>query len=386
MFRASKLKWLISIARLSHRIAPFYHPGYARTFLHAIRRCRSGKFHPVEAFQLGLFDPHLPPEDSANYVGRSKFWRLIPALNPPSWTALTDDKGLFYRHCMAVGVPVPTLYAIFFPDAAGWSYNQAPLASREDWAAFFIAHLPAEFFTKPAAGSYSRGVNAFRRDGEQFIDAAGVPYTAERLYDALCNVSQDGVVIQQRLRNHPELVRLSGTESLQTVRMITLLDADGSCRILHAYFKCIAGGHLADTYVDTSADGLVGNLQATVGLADGRLESARQRSDGSRRMRVFRAHPETHVSFVGFKLPFWDRACEMVCQSAVKLSPLRTFGWDVALTPEGPVVVEANSYYVPPNRQGCAGRVYETLSAAAQWWSPSRKKSNALPSSSARAA
>ena len=147
------------------------------------------------------------------------------AVNPVSWAFLLKDKGFFYRYCMALGVPIPKLYAIFFRKTAGWPYNGSALTTCDDWKRFFDSRLPSEFVIKPVQGAYGKGLNVFARSEKGFIDAFGKSYTAQQLYDfMLLHPETDSFVIQQRLKNHPELIRLSGTQSLQTVRIITFVD------------------------------------------------------------------------------------------------------------------------------------------------------------------
>jgi len=338
-----------------------YSPRYARAFGRAVRVCRKERFLPVEAFRLGLFDPDADAGEPARYVSRKRLTKIQKALNPESWAPLARDKGIFYRYCMAVGVPIPRLYAIFFPGAGGWSCDGASLAGREDWQSFLSGHVPPEFVVKPARGAWGRGVNVFGRNGREFTDAFGVSYTAESLYEALRSAAaDDGIVLQERLRNHPELIRLSGTEFLQTVRVITLLDGDG-CRILHAHFKPIVGPHVVDTFLD----GMTGPVQAAVELESGLLKAANQITGTGRGIRAIPVHPETGVAFEGFALPLWQQTRALVEATAVKFWPLRTIGWDVALTPNGPRIVEGNVWWDPPNQHDCMGRLVEALSAAA---------------------
>jgi hypothetical protein len=53
-------------------------------------------------------------------------------------------------------------------------------------------------------------------------------------------------------------------------------------------------------------------------------------------------HPDTKVRFAGLQLPFWREVCE-VCTRAARLTPgLRSVGWDVVITADGPIILEGN--------------------------------------------
>lgn len=54
-------------------------------------------------------------------------------------------------------------------------------------------------------------------------------------------------------------------------------------------------------------------------------------------------HPDTHCPLVGFKVPQWEEACELVRLLATKTEGLRFIGWDLAHTDKGWVLVEANT-------------------------------------------
>jgi hypothetical protein len=60
---------------------------------------------------------------------------------------------------------------------------------------------------------------------------------------------------------------------------------------------------------------------------------------GSQRVEV---HPDTGTRFSGLQMPFWKEVLDL-CTRAARVTPnLRSVGWDIALTPEGPVIVEGN--------------------------------------------
>ncbi len=331
-------------------------------FLRAALLCRKENFAPAEAFRLGLFHPRHNTGRSCPYVSRKTTTKIQKALNPEPLSPLARDKSIFYRYCMAVGVPIPKLYALFFGRAAGWSFDGSHLASREDWWNFFTRQVPNEFVVKPSHGAYGKGLNIFSKSGQGFRDAFGRSYSLEELYGVLrAGPSKGGTIIQERLKNHPDLVRFSGTEFLQTVRIITLLRGADSCHILHAHFKPIVGQHIVDTYLD----GLLGNVEATVNVEDGRLGCANQITDTGEGIRQVPTHPKTGAVFEGFQLPDWDRASDLARQTALKFWPLRTIGWDIALTPSGPSVIEANVWWDPPNQHETISSLMTALYAAA---------------------
>jgi len=58
----------------------------------------------------------------------------------------------------------------------------------------------------------------------------------------------------------------------------------------------------------------------------------------------FLRHPTTGLTIPGFQVPQWEAVRETV-ESAVKLTPNAVIvGWDVAITTDGPVLIEGNAY------------------------------------------
>ena len=55
-------------------------------------------------------------------------------------------------------------------------------------------------------------------------------------------------------------------------------------------------------------------------------------------------HPYTGVAFVGRPVPFYRQSVETVKQAAKRVPTLRYLAWDVAVTPVGPLLIEANHF------------------------------------------
>ncbi len=52
----------------------------------------------------------------------------------------------------------------------------------------------------------------------------------------------------------------------------------------------------------------------------------------------------TGIKFEGFKLPYTEEIKALVKKAALVLPDFRYVGWDVCITPDGPLIVEGNDY------------------------------------------
>jgi hypothetical protein len=348
----------LQTARLSARAASMYGAGFFSVLSHARRLCRRGRFDPDEAFRLGLFNPGLRDDELSRYLSRKRLTKIQKSLNPESWEPLLKDKGTLYRYCTSLGVPVPKLYAVFFRNTPGWCCDGSMAFDAGDWVRFIDAKLPREFVLKPSRGAFGRGVHIFTRQDREFVDPYGNALTAEEIYRTMsCDSDHDSFLFQQRLKNHPEIIRLTQTEHLQTIRITTVIDRENRCRIIQTHLKLVTGS----VAVDTFDHGLTGNMQAIISPGDGALKPAiKMEPDGSG-IKTVPVHPKTQIPFAAFRVPLWRHTCALVTETALKFLPVRTIGWDVAITPEGPVIIEANFWWDPPNHHRRSDRILESL-------------------------
>src|SRR5690606_16286151 len=56
----------------------------------------------------------------------------------------------------------------------------------------------------------------------------------------------------------------------------------------------------------------------------------------------YSVHPITGTRLEGFRLPLWDQVINLVMRAHAAFLEFPSVGWDVALTPDGPVLVEGN--------------------------------------------
>ncbi len=298
---------------------------------------------PGQAMELGLCDPEISEEQLSGCFAKHELVALQNALNPSELTCLTEDKGVFYPLCVALGLPVPRTFALV-SRAGGWVAPGHPVGDREGWVRALEEALPARFVTKPSRGVYGDAITAWTRVDGGFADHRGRLHSTSELHEALISHPRHAsFVVQERLENHPDIARLTGHPALQTVRATTLVEADGQAALLFAAWKLAIG----DNVIDNLRGGATGNLIANVGRDTGLLASARRpSSDGVGWVTVPR-HPVTGLALEGAQLPDWRALVELVKRATLLFLPLRTVGWDVGLTPRGPVIVEGNRWWDP---------------------------------------
>lgn len=59
---------------------------------------------------------------------------------------------------------------------------------------------------------------------------------------------------------------------------------------------------------------------------------------------TFASHPDTGILFDGYPIPMLDEAIAMAKDAAMVVPQMRHIGWDIAITPTGPAIIEGNEY------------------------------------------
>jgi hypothetical protein len=143
----------------------------------------------------------------------------------------------------------------------------------------------------------------------------------------------DGMfILEDYINQHESMAALNQT-SVNTLRIVTARSGAGEIKSLGAFVRIGRAGSVVD---NGSAGGLCVAVdeQGTCGAV------AKVMAGG---YGTFRCHPDTGLRFEGLSIPFFDEALRVVVQAHRKLGPVHSLGWDVAITPEGPCIVEVNA-------------------------------------------
>lgn len=318
---------LIGALRRAARASGRSMPGIVGDWLRLRRRGRRLLLN--EYLDFGLYRPGTDPE---NFVGVIEGAILALAVNfRKNRRVLVHDKLLFDAMLRGLGYPVPELQALISRHERAGDF--ASLQTPEQIAAFLRGAARYPLFLKPARGQNSRGAVAIdRRDGDDLILKDGTRQDIASFVGGLRKSHGGAVLIQTHITQHETVRRIVG-HTVATVRVITFLEDDRP-DVLRAFWKVPVGGAVADNLCR-------GNLIGTVDVASGRLGPVRSHA-GFEAVQVL-THPGTGAPLVDVVLPDWPEVLRLARQCAVLMRGMPLVGWDIALGPDGPLVVEANS-------------------------------------------
>jgi hypothetical protein len=252
------------------------------------------------------------------------YHRLLPRANRDP--VLLDDKLVTKRLLASAGLPQAQLLlsgdATCAVDATG-----QPVALGDPAVLEQVFGDGQRVVVKPAR--YSSGGDGvtiatwrhdvLRNDGGQVIDLR-------------CYGQRWGPwLVETHVQQHPALAELAGG-TLNTLRVITLPDASGRRRVAFCVLKLGRGDGAVD---NAHSGGLYLKVQPDTGaLADTAYDES---------LTSHRRHPDTGVAFAGRQVPAMRQVVAMAERAAMLLPQLSMIGWDIAVTHDGPCVIEGNS-------------------------------------------
>lgn len=252
----------------------------------------------------------LNASQRATVLTRGKNNRYVAALNKREDWKLLDEKPLFFAH---------------FQDCMGRRWLDLTQAGPEQLQA--MGRELGRFLVKPRDGAHGNGV--------EILDAAQVE-DWPALYDRLCREGR--TLCEEVIPQHPDLNAIwSG--SINTIRIITILKDD----VTYPIAACLRVGNGPRPVDNFDSGGMVVPVDRDTGRITG---PARDKSG-----KLYDRHPATQVKFEGYQLPLWSQVLDLVRRAGRTLPTIRYVGWDVAVTPSGPVLVEGNQ--LPGNQLFC---------------------------------
>lgn len=173
---------------------------------------------------------------------------------------------------------------------------------------------------------FAKVTTSFGGQGIERLTLSGVD-DFQALYERLCREKK--FLVEDEIVQHPEMERLC-PNSVNTLRVVTLLH-EGEPHVVYALIRMGNGKNHVD---NISSGGMYALLDK-----DGRIS---ERAFCDKTTAYYEEHPVSGVRFHSFVVPYFSETCEL-CRSAARLTPRVGYvGWDVAITADGPVLIEGN--------------------------------------------
>ena len=226
-----------------------------------------------------------------------------------------------------------SFYATVSPAEYKKRYTVKPIFLKE-----FAAYTKRDFIV-PAEASYEDFLEFIGKHpvfmSKPYDGLAGQEVTkeyAEKIADKEAffhRAVENRYFFEELVVQHPELSRLCPT-SVNTMRIMTFND-HGSPRIIWLGLRVGNGVNPVDNFH-------AGGMGVSIDIETGKLVG-----EGiDKGLRHFAEHPSTHVRFDGFQIPCFEEAKQLVLKAALESDKILVVGWDVAISKDGPVIIEGN--------------------------------------------
>lgn len=264
-------------------------------------------------------------------------------LNDSRYTVFADDKFLFHKLMSDSNIPTAKLINVISHNI--YTHESTGLNGISAEAILDSITVNAIVIKPVIDSSQGVGVNVINVnvDAVKKFEISGVSYTSAELLNKIFAESPCGYLIEEKIQQHSFNHRLY-PEAVNTIRVDSLLAKSGEVIINSAYLRIGRNGRKVDNW-----SGKQGGIGVNVNIQTGALSP--QGIDYCKNL--YSEHPDTGVSFSGLEVPYWDEIINIVKEAALQLPNLKSLGWDIALTENGPLILEVNADYDILAQQTC---------------------------------
>lgn len=140
----------------------------------------------------------------------------------------------------------------------------------------------------------------------------------------------ENYVIEEVIKQHVDMAYFNES-SVNTCRIETITDKSGKAHLLNTIV--IMGGK-GSVISNTHTGGVMAHVDPETGIVD----SKGRNPEGF----FFLSHPGTGALLPGRVIPFWHEVIELALKAAEERPTARCVGWDIAVTENGPDLIEGN--------------------------------------------
>ena len=241
--------------------------------------------------------------------------RLRKEIQKKEYEILFEDKYVCHQLCISANIPVPVFLGYIQPSDDIINYVGNLLENENN----------TKIIIKASRGRGGKDIFLAYKENEKIIIEGNKKTWLLRDFEL-----ENPSIIQRFICQHQALSKISS--SINTIRTETILTRGNKVEIIGAFIRFGLDGNFLDNQC-------AGGLSIGVDVSSGELYKYAMNGKGE----IFYSHPNTGEKFDGFKIPFWREVLELSENIQRHFPYYNLLGPDIAITPDGPIVIEINA-------------------------------------------
>ncbi len=282
-------------------------------------------FMPYRKFSIQRNDTNLKKSGGSDYNGYNR-------------VCILRDKALFSAF---IAETVGAQYAVPVLAMTGRGTCSVYPGKTEDLKAYLQSRKGRKTILKKVSGECGDGVYLL----EWVQDDPYVNHEKTTVDEFAERISESEYIVQDFVKQHEALNRINPS-CVNTIRYVTIIDRNKKAKTFAHFLRVGAGGKIND---NRATGGFAVNISEDGVLAD----------IGLGHKSSVRVHPDTGFCFAGCRIPFWPEVRELAEKAHEQLPDIKSIGWDIAITPTGPVLIEGNDNWELSGPQDMEGGLKE---------------------------
>ena len=291
----------------------------------------------IQYYNNAIYRTDLSAAEKREFVGERGSRLLNDRLSPRAVTelrAFVRDKVFYGAMMDQLGFATPHIQAVASQNRDyGALLTLTEVPEIED---FLMNTAQYPLFVKPEQGSGSVGsalILDLDKTTRELLLANGTRIDLRAFASEALEDYAEGFLFQDAVIQHSALTEVAG-RAVGTIRVVTVI-AEDTPDVLYTLWKIPSPKAMSDNYWQS------GSMIAEIDNASGILQQCRRGAGLEQEM--VETHPVSGKTLSGMQIPHWDEVLR-ITKNAHKLMPqFGVFGWDIAITEDGPVIIECNA-------------------------------------------
>ena len=270
-----------------------------------------------------------------SFLGLNEQRYYLDYLNPLKYYSLARNKYLTHKILENTGIRKSELYCYYQPE--GKVIESDEIANNLiDVCRILKAKNVTECVIKTTESSH--GDNVYVVNHLEFEDddcnLTLFNHSIIKLSDI---IGRDPIIFESVIKQTAQFSAFNAS-SVNTIRFMTTLYPDNKTRLVATFIKI----GRSNKCVDNAGGG--GNVDAIVNEESGELKHVIQ-FDGLGKIQDITHHPDSGTLLEGVKILHWNEIVAQVLHFQECFPYCKAAGWDIAITDDGPVVIEVNDFW-----------------------------------------